>query len=89
MEIWVNKAASFNVAPKGRYACAGVGIVATLPAAPAESTEVWFSGSFATNNMTIARNGATIAGINQDLVLDQNNLMPKLIFRGGDWKVSQ
>ena len=89
MEVWEVKTASFDVLPKGRYACSGAGVVATLPAAPPAGTEVWFSGSFSVNNMTILRNGATIAGIAQDLILDMNNIMPKLVYEAGDWRVSQ
>ena len=89
MEVWEMKVASFNVEAKGRYFCEGVGIVATLPAAPPDETEVWFSGSFAVNHLTVSRSGASIAGIAQDLILDQDHLMPKLIYHAGNWRVSQ
>jgi hypothetical protein len=89
MEVWEIKNASFAALRKGRYYCSGAGIVATLPAAPVDKDEIWFSGSFSANPMTILRNGATIAGIAQDLILDLNNIMPKLVYQAGDWKVSQ
>jgi hypothetical protein len=89
MEVWSHMVGSFFAAPKGRYFCAGANIVATLPVTPPDNTEIWFSGSFSTDNMVILRNGATIAGVAQDLILDLNNIMPKLVYQGGDWKVSQ
>lgn len=88
MELWTRMTANFNAAPKGRYYCVGA-ITATLPAAPPDGTEVWFSGSFKTTNATIARNGATIVGVAQDLILDMDNIMPKLVYNGGNWRVAQ
>ena len=89
MEPWLVKNGSFSATAKGRFYCVGAAIVATLPAAPPDGTEIWFSGSFSASNMTIARNGATIAGVAQDLTLDMDNIMPKLVYRSGNWRVAQ
>jgi hypothetical protein len=89
MELWATQTSSFIAAPKGRYALTGPGIVVTLPANPPDGTEIWFRGSFGSVHSTILRNGATIAGIADDLILDMNYIMPKLVFLGGNWGVSQ
>jgi hypothetical protein len=88
MELWARMTANFNAVAKGRYYCVGA-ITATLPAAPPDGTEIWFSGSFKTTNMTVARNGATIVGSATDLILDMDNIMPKLVYNGGNWRVAQ
>ncbi len=85
---WEKKTASFSAADKGRYYMVGAGIVATLPAA-GDGKEVWFCGSFKTNNATIGRNGATIAGLASDLVLNEDNISPKLVCFDGNWSVAR
>ena len=89
MEVWVVQGASFNAAAKGRYVLNGAGIVVTLPAAPPNNTEIWLRGNFKTQNATVARGGATIAGVAEDLILDLDHIMPKLVYWAGDWQVSQ
>lgn len=59
----------------------------TLPAAPASGDEVTIKGSWLTNNLTIARNGATINGSATDLIGDKNNQTLFLVYDGTTWVV--
>ena len=62
----------------------------TLPATPAAGDYVYFmdAGNWATNNLTIARNGSTIEASATDLVLDVRGLMVQLIYDGTTWQVA-
>lgn len=84
---WEFKNSSFSAVDKGRYIMTG-GITATLPA-PSNGLEVWFMGNFYSNNATIDRNGATIAGSNTNLVLNADNISPKLTCWANNWYVAQ
>jgi hypothetical protein len=59
----------------------------TLPAAPSAGDEVTIKGDFLTNNLTVGRNGQTIAGSATDLTLDKNNVTAFLVFDGTTWRV--
>lgn len=59
----------------------------TLPATPAAGDEVTIKGSWATNDLTIARNGQTINGSATDLVGDKDNQTLFLVFDGTTWLV--
>jgi hypothetical protein len=43
------------------------------------------AGNSATNNITIARNGAKIQGANEDLTIDVNGAITTLIYTGSNW----
>jgi hypothetical protein len=60
---------------------------ATLPAAPAVGDEIWGKVNGATNNLTLNRNGKTIAGVAANLVLDKDNVTFHLVYDGGTWRV--
>lgn len=62
----------------------------TLPASPAAGDYVYFmdAGNWATNNLTVARNGSTIEASATDLVLDVKGLMVQLIYDGTTWQVT-
>ena len=58
----------------------------TLPASPTQGMFVKIAdggGTFATNNLTVARNGSNILGSATDLVLDVNNDSVYLVYYGG------
>ncbi|MEP3114931.1 hypothetical protein [Nisaea sp.] len=62
----------------------------TLPAAPAEGDTIGIADAgdtFATKNLTIARNGKTIAGAASDLVVDLDRATFVLIHISGDWRI--
>jgi len=65
-------------------------ITITLPANPAVGVRVRVydaASSFTANNVTIARNGETIMGIDDDILLDVDDQSIELIYANSDWKV--
>jgi len=62
----------------------------TLPPTPTSGDSVTLadgSGTIATTNVTVLRNGSTIKGLAQDLVLNINDMRVDLVFTGTDWRV--
>lgn len=62
------------------------GFTVTLPASPTvgQSVEIYDAqGTWNTNNVTVARNGNLIAGLAENLLLDDNNASVVLIYVGG------
>ena len=65
-------------------------ITATLPASPATGDAIYFvdaGGAFASNNLTIARNGKTIMGTASDMTVSINNQSFGLMYNGTTWRV--
>lgn len=68
----------------------GGAISATLPATPAASDSIRIvdsAGTFATNNLTLLRNGQTVEGATTDLICDVNKVEFRVVFNGSTWKV--
>lgn len=92
-DAWVPKAAPFTAANGDRVLAdtsAGPWTM-TLPAAPALSHAVRVvdaAGTFATNKLTIARNGQTIQGLAEDLVCDVAGASVALIYTGTTWRLA-
>ena len=62
----------------------------TLPASPATGNQVIIADAadtWGSNNLTIARNGATIEGLAENLVCDINGASIQLIYTGTTWQV--
>ena len=62
----------------------------TLPATPVTGDQCVVAdagGLFGSNNCTVARNGSTIVGIAQDLVLDIDGVAVQFIYDGSTWEV--
>jgi hypothetical protein len=62
----------------------------TLPASPPANSFAVIAdrgGVWATNNLTIGRNGQTIDGLSQDLVCNISGKMFTIIFNGVTWKI--
>lgn len=88
---WIRKTANYT-------ALDGEGIIAdtsggvftiTLPATPVLGSYVVLvdGASWATNNLTVARNGSTIEGFASDLILDVKDTRVDLVFDGTTWQV--
>jgi Collagen triple helix repeat (20 copies) len=62
----------------------------TLPATPVTGAYVVITdaNNWSANNLTVARNGSTIEGYAQDLVLDQKGVTVELIYDGVTWSVT-
>lgn len=57
----------------------------TLPSAPSDGDTIQIidvAGTFATNNVTVARNGLKIQNLTEDLVLNLNNAAITMIYSG-------
>ena len=62
----------------------------TLPATPTTGNTVYIqdsSGTFATSPLTVARNGSTIMGLAEDMVVSTNNVGFGLTYNGSDWRI--
>ena len=90
---------SFSTVTGATTATAGSGYLAdtsagaftiTLPASPAAGARVVVAdatGDWQTNNVTLGRNGNTIEGATEDLVLDVSDLIVTMLYTGSDWQV--
>lgn len=68
----------------------GGSFTVTLPATPATGAQVVVAdptGDWGTNNLTIGRNGSTIADVAQDLVCDISGASVQLVYDGTTWAV--
>jgi hypothetical protein len=68
----------------------GGAFTVTLPATPAVGDQVFIAdptGDWGTNNLTIGRNGETIAGVAQDLVCDISGVSVQVVYDGTTWAV--
>lgn len=68
----------------------GGAFTVTLPATPATGDQVIVTdagSSWATNNLTVARNGSTIEGSATDLICDVDDLLVTLVYSGTTWTV--
>lgn len=61
----------------------------TLPATPTEGVQCFINdgGDWGANPVTVARNGSTIEGLADDLVLDIAKASAQFIYSGATWKV--
>jgi hypothetical protein len=89
---------TYSLKTSAYTASAGDGIIAdssggaftiTLPASPATGDIVSIAdgAAWATNNVTVARNGSTIEGASEDLVLDVSGLALDLVYDGSTWQL--
>ncbi len=87
----VNTAYNINAAAKDRLIAdtTTAAFTVTLPASPAFGDECWIMGNFATNNLTVARNGKNIAGLASDFILNKDNIGVHLVYGGSNnWRVA-
>jgi hypothetical protein len=61
----------------------------TLPPTPEVGDAVRIKGgpAAATNTLTVARNGSTIAGLSENLTVTQNNTDFMLVYGGSTWRI--
>jgi len=62
----------------------------TLPLSPLENSRVTIldaKGTSKINNITILRNGSTIMGLPEDMIININNLKLELVYTTGDWRI--
>jgi len=90
--VWISKTSAYNaVSMDSIFAdTAGGPFTITLPASPSFGNTIIIadkSATWATNNLTIGRNGATIEGSASDLVVDSNSHILTIIYNGVTWRV--
>lgn len=86
------KSVGFTAVNQHRYFCdtSGGAFTATLPATPVAGNTIYFAdggSSFSTNNLTIGKNGSTIMGTDENLVVDVDNMAFGLSFDGATWRL--
>ena len=61
----------------------------TLPASPSLGSVVIVTdgGDWSTNNLTVARNGSTIKGLSEDLIMDLAGAKIDFVYSGTTWLV--
>jgi len=67
------------------------GFSIALPSIPSIGEKVFIldtKGTFTTNNLTILRNGNTIMGESEDMILNVKNIEVKFIFTDNDWRIT-
>jgi hypothetical protein len=65
------------------------GFTVTLPASPSVGDQIVIAdgASFAVSNLTVARNGNTIEGAAENLILDLAGVSVQLLYDGTTWEV--
>lgn len=89
LKPWTVVNAPYTALPGDRLIAntAGGSFVVTLPANPNPATEVTIKGNFVANNLTVARNGKTIVGLAEDLILNKDFITVSLVYDGTTWRV--
>ena len=82
---WINTTTNINASAGDKLFidCSSIAITVTLPTAPVIGDEIRIidaTGSSATNNITIARNGNNILGVAENLVIQTNRAAFGLVF---------
>ena len=65
-------------------------LTVTLPLNPKSNTRVYIldnTGSFGINTLIIDRNGKTIMGIEENLLVDVKNIGFEILYNGTDWRI--
>ena len=88
---WQKKTTTYTLVAGDRIVAdtSGGGWTITLPSSPSTGAAVIIAdgANWSTNNLTIGRNGSTIEGAAEDLVLDIKGIQVELIYSGTTWEV--
>lgn len=89
---WSLKTTTYTAASADRIIAdtSGGSWTLTLPASPTtgQYVEIMDGANFNTNNLTIARNGSTIEGLTDDILLDVKDCIYTFIYDGSTWEVT-
>ena len=91
LQNWVVKTTTYTAVNKDMIVAntSSAAFTITLPSSPSTGWSVSFAdpeGTWATNNLTVARNGSTIEDAAQDLILDVSNVSVDLVYDGSTWQ---
>lgn len=88
---WLLKTANYTAVTLDRIVAdtSGGVFTITLPAAPTTgmSVEITDGSNWATNNLTVARNGSTVEAGTDDVVLNIQGITVQFIYSGSTWQV--
>lgn len=88
---YIKKTANYTAVTKdGIIADTGAGtFTVELPSSPAIGDQVFIvdGNNFGTTNLTVGRNGSTIEGLSEDLILDIQGVSVQFIYSGSTWDV--
>ena len=89
---WTLKTANYTAVNNDRILAntSGGTFTITLPASPTAGTYIQIAdaGNFAVTNLTVARNGATIEGIADNVILDIGNTTYEFMYSSSTWQIS-
>lgn len=89
---WSKKTANYTAVSGDKLICdtSGGAFSITLPAGPAtgDYVELTDGGNWNTNNLTVLRNGSTIEGVTDDLLVDIPGTTVQLVYSGTTWQVT-
>jgi hypothetical protein len=89
---WVYKTSTYTAAAFDRIIAntGGGAFTINLPSSPAvgQSVQITDGGNWSTNNLTIGRNGNTIEGYTQDLLITDTGITVELVYDGTTWQVT-
>ena len=91
LQNWSVKTTTYTAVNKDSIVAntSGGAFTITLPVTPTTGSSISLAdgaGTWATNNLTVARNGSTIEGSATDLILDVNNTTVDLVYDGTTWQ---
>lgn len=88
---WVKKTTTYSASTSDKIIAdtSGGSWTLTLPATPAtgDSVTVADGANWKTFNLTVARNGSTIEGLTEDLILDIPGIRVEFVYDGTTWEV--
>lgn len=88
---WTRKTTTYSASNGDRIIAdtSGGAWTFTLPASPLSGNyvEITDGANFATNNLTVARNGSTIEGYSDDVLLTISNTTYQFIYDGTTWEI--
>ena len=89
---WIRKTANYTAVSGDKIIADSSGgtFTITLPATPALGASVSLTdgASWATTNVTVARNGSTVEGVADDVLLNVKGITVDFIFDGTTWQVT-
>lgn len=92
IQLWTKKTTTYTAVNGDKIIAdtTGGSFTITLPASPATGhfVEIVDGGDWTVNNLTIARNGSTIEGSAEDLLIDVKGVGVSLVYDGTTWEIT-
>jgi hypothetical protein len=92
LQEWTVKTANYTLVDGDRIIAdtSGGSFIITLPATPTTGAymQITDGANFANNALTVARNGSTIEGISDDILLDIPDTTFEFVYDGSTWQIT-